>query len=134
MGRIDVASFTCPTCGHVCTPPEEVNAFPHQMERYGEFDAVVIPDKTTENILLQTLDMEHYGNNFSITPVRKPDTEGELNLNPELAPELYTKEITIERSYAEVTVQSDTYLEDSKHIVLSCPQCHAFLYEVRFSQ
>lgn len=134
MGRIDVASFECPTCGHKSTPPEEVNAFAHQMENYGAFDGVDVPDKTTENILLQTLNMEHYGNYFTIETVRKPETIGELDLNPELAPDMYTKVITVERSYAEVTVQSDTMLEDSKHIVLSCPQCHAFLYEVRFSK
>lgn len=133
--RIDIARFECPTCGHWSTPPEAINAFPQQMEKYTELEAVQLPDSDADSALMNELNLNHYGNDFQIEAVRKADVaEQDLILNPELAPESYTKVVKVERSYCEVAYQSDTFLDESNHIVLSCPQCHAQLYEVKWGK
>ena len=136
MRRIDVSHFECPGCGHLSTPPEEINTIPHQMETYEEIEAIHVPKPEDEQIFKQTLEQYHYGNDFDIQPIQKPDADKiipePLKLKPELAPKLFTKRIQVQRSYAEVKEQSSTLLEESDHIVLSCPQCHQTLYEVNW--
>ena len=131
--RIDIARFECPKCGHWSTPPEAVNAFPHQMETYEAIEATVIPDPQTTEIFKETLEEQHKGNEFEITAARK-ETAGknELGLSVEVEPEAYVKVIKVARSYCHVGFQSHTNLEESNHIVLNCPNCETKLYEVRW--
>ena len=134
--RIDVARFECPTCGHWSTPPEAINAFPEQMENYEAIEAVIIPDPQTTEIFKETLEEQHEGNTFEITPIRKesaPVDDGFV-LSPEVEPEAYVKVITVSRSYCKVGFQSHTDLAESDHIVLTCPNCDSQLYEVRWGR
>lgn len=128
--RIDIASFECPDCGHCSTPPESINSIPDQMETYNTIDATHIPDKDTEDIFIQTLEQYHYGNDFIIHAQRKPTPELPPLLVSEVEPSAYEKVIKVQRSYCNVKEQSSTILSESNHIVLSCPQCGAQLYEV----
>lgn len=130
--RIDIARFECPTCGHWSTPPEAINVIPHEMELYNIIDGSDVPDKDTENILVQTLNQYHYGNDFTINPILKTGAETPPLLNPDVDPSAYEKVISVNRSYCEVQYQSSTILDESDHITLGCPQCHALLYEVRW--
>lgn len=130
--RIDLASFTCPDCGHISTPPDSINTFPSEMELYGELGGEHLPDKESEDVLVETLAQYHYANDFTIESQRVRENGEDdplLMLKPEINPRIYKKVIKVERSYADVKHQSGTTLSDSDRIVLSCPQCHTTLYE-----
>lgn len=119
--RVDIASITCSGCGHISTAPDAINGIPNQMENYGDIDGIHVPDKETEEILRQTLEEQHRGNVFNLLAVRATTTRHSADIS-----------INVVRSYCEVAYQSSTALEESSHIILSCPQCHAQLYEVKW--
>ena len=123
---IDIAKFTCPNCSHISTPPEAINAIPHQMEKY----EVAIANDLEEKLkdvkeqakMIADLKKKHNGNDFSIDcTMDNPDRKLKDK-----------KVIRVQRSYSKVALQSGTVLEESDHIILACPQCNTTLYEVKF--
>lgn len=119
--RLDYAHFECPTCGHRSTPPEVVNAIPHQMETYEVWHPKDLPDSTAEQARLAQLKQKHKNNNFRI----------ENDIGHDGKPR---KVVKVDRCYSKVAFQSHTNLEDSKNIVLACPQCNTELFRVMFSK
>jgi predicted RNA-binding Zn-ribbon protein involved in translation (DUF1610 family) len=121
--RIDLAFFTCPTCGHRSTPPEAVNGFAQQMEVYEKkpipternpFGEIIALPMDTAKVLQrkQQIEQKHRGNTATTT------REG-------------SEEVTrLARSYSKVAFQDATELTESRHVRLACPECDTVLYEV----
>lgn len=122
MRHIDIAVLECTKCGHRSTPPDAINALPHVMETYEVLPAEKLENETTK---LATLTSEHEGNMFSVETIYAIDPKDETKWIAD------KKIIKCTRSYA-VAIFDKTTLEDSNHITLSCPQCNALLYEVRW--
>lgn len=119
--RIDIAFFTCPTCGHRSTPPEAVNAFANQMEiiekvplkveKQGDLDvAISVMDKAKTK---SDLEKKFKTNTVTIK------TEGIEDV------------ARLARSYCKVASQDKTELSESKHVTLACPNCDTLLYEAQ---
>lgn len=146
VGRIDVAWFSCPTCGHRSTPPDAINTIPHQMEVIAVVDPEVIAqdkadkaslanDSTPVSVdVVEAIEVTSDDIQTAQTQAEtiKSDKEKKMTGN-KVSIETTgdnIKRVKVDRSYSKVALQSHTELTESKHIILACPQCNTQLYEV----